>query len=121
MKNMKRIKNKLQQKIKTIKTVFIRMLCVSLKKDSTTTENNLCEYEKIGKFEKIKKNMKKLFNIGVKRQETSFCELEYIEKANENMIKNWGKPKTHSKTDIEYTIKEMNDAWERVKLKNKNI
>ena len=45
---MKRIKNKLQQKIKTIKTVFIRMLCVSLK---PMTENNLCENEKIGKFE----------------------------------------------------------------------
>ena len=28
-------------------------LCVSLKKGSTTTENNLCENEKIGKFEKI--------------------------------------------------------------------
>jgi len=58
---MKRIKNKLQQKIKAIKTVFIRMLCVSLKKGSTTTENNLCENEKIGKFEKIINWIKKIF------------------------------------------------------------
>lgn len=29
----------------------IKELCVSLKKSSTTTEKNLCENEKIGKFE----------------------------------------------------------------------
>ena len=63
MKNMKRIKNKLQQKIKTIKTVFIRLLCVSLKKNTTTTENNLCENEKIGKFEKIKRYVLKFLQM----------------------------------------------------------
>ena len=60
---MKRIKNKLQQKIKTIKTVFIRLLCVSLKKNTTTTENNLCENEKIGKFEKIKRYVLKFLQM----------------------------------------------------------
>jgi len=34
MKNMKRIKNKLQQKIKTIKTVFIRMLATIFNKNN---------------------------------------------------------------------------------------
>ena len=50
---MKAIKNKLQQYIKAIeKTAFITTLCVSSKNRSITTENNLCENEKIGKFEK---------------------------------------------------------------------
>ena len=46
---MKKIKNKLQQMIKNIKTFFINKLCVSLKK-----ETNIINEEKISKFKKIK-------------------------------------------------------------------
>ncbi len=55
---MKTKENKLQNIINHIKTMVYNLsLCVSLKKYCTTTENNLCENEKIGKFEKILKLM----------------------------------------------------------------
>ena len=46
------MKNKLQSIIKHIKTMFYNLkLCVSLKRDNSTTEKDLCEKENCGKFE----------------------------------------------------------------------
>ena len=46
------MKNKLQKIIKHIKMMFYNLsLCVSLKKDTNTTEKDLCEKDKCGKFE----------------------------------------------------------------------
>ena len=46
------MKNKLQSIIKHIKTMFYNLkLCVSLKKIDNTTEKDLCEKEKCGKFD----------------------------------------------------------------------
>ena len=80
------MKNKLQSIIKHIKTMFYNLkFCVSLKKDNTTTEKDLCEKENCGKFGKlIRKKMRNIrFKIinksNIKKYDDGFTKVEILE------------------------------------------
>jgi len=73
---------------------FIQSLCVSLKRDTNPTEKDLCEKEKCGKFEKIKKYD---FMIDIEKYNIL---LKYLTKQKDDV----GIVKIHMDTNIDIPI-----------------